>query len=107
VLRPGRARFYADVYDLVRQVPAGKVTTYGSIARALGMPHWARQVGWAMSALDDDDVPAHRVVNAEGGVRGGWSAAMRRAMLEEEGVTFDGQGRVHLESHLWESERQD
>jgi methylated-DNA-protein-cysteine methyltransferase-like protein len=100
-----RSDFYARVYEIVRQIPAGRVTTYGSIARALGMPHGARQVGWAMSALrdaEDDDVPAHRVVNAEGGVRGGWSAEVRRALLEEEGVEFDADGHVRLDTHLWE-----
>jgi methylated-DNA-protein-cysteine methyltransferase-like protein len=105
--RPGQAQFYTAVYALVRQVPPGHVTTYGSIASALGMPHWARQVGWAMAALrdsDDDDVPAHRVVNAEGGVRGGWSAAVRRALLEDEGVEFDADGHVRLTKHLWEPE---
>jgi alkylated DNA nucleotide flippase Atl1 len=69
------------------------------------MPYGARQVGWAMAALpeaDEDEVPAHRVVNASGGVSGGWSAELRRATLLEEGVVFDADGRVVLERHLWE-----
>jgi methylated-DNA-protein-cysteine methyltransferase related protein len=105
--RPARAEFYAAVYALVRRVPPGRVTTYGTLAAALGMPRWARQVGWAMSALRDaeaDDVPAHRVVNAEGGVKGGWSAEVRRVLLEDEGVEFDADGRVPLAIYLWEPE---
>ena len=103
---PGAARasLHAAIYAIVRRIPAGSVTTYGSIARALNMPRGARQVGWAMSAVSEDDVPAHRVVNATGGVSGGWSAEVRRAMLEEEGVTFDLLGHVRLERHLWEPE---
>jgi methylated-DNA-protein-cysteine methyltransferase-like protein len=103
---PGAARasLHATIYAIVRRIPAGRVTTYGSIARALNMPRGARQVGWAMSAVSDDDVPAHRVVNAAGAVRGGWSADVRRAMLEDEGVTFDLLGHVQLELHLWEPE---
>jgi methylated-DNA-protein-cysteine methyltransferase-like protein len=100
-----RSEFYARVFEIVRQIPVGRVTTYGCIARALAMPHGARQVGWAMAALrdsDDDDVPAHRVVNAEGGVRGGWSAEVRRQLLLDEGIAFDVEGRVRLDMHLWE-----
>jgi methylated-DNA-protein-cysteine methyltransferase-like protein len=95
------------VYALVRRIPPGRVTTYGSIAYALGMPHGARQVGWAMAAVPDaeeDSVPAHRVVNASGGVSGGWSAELRRAKLKDEGVTFDEHGRVRLDAHFWEPE---
>ena len=93
---------FEDIYALARRVPPGRVTTYGAIARALGMPHGARQVGWAM-AVCDDSVPAHRVVNASGslsGHRGG--VELRRAMLEEEGVEFDAAGRITLEHYLWE-----
>jgi methylated-DNA-protein-cysteine methyltransferase-like protein len=93
---------FEEVYALVRQVPCGRVTTYGAIARALGMHAGARQVGWAM-AVCDDSVPAHRVVNASGAIsghRGG--AELRRVLLEEEGVEFDAAGRVSLVRYLWE-----
>jgi methylated-DNA-protein-cysteine methyltransferase related protein len=97
--------FYAQVYHLVRHVPPGRVTTYGTLARALGAPHWARQVGWALAALDnDDDVPWHRVVNARGGLspRSYGSADLQRALLEDEGVRFDLQSRLDLDTYLWE-----
>ena len=62
--------FHAQVYELVRQVPPGRVTTYGDLGAALGLRSVARQVGWALAALPDDhdDVPWHRVVNAQGQV---------------------------------------
>jgi methylated-DNA-protein-cysteine methyltransferase-like protein len=93
---------FEEVYALARQIPHGRVTTYGALARALGMQHGARQVGWAM-AVCDDSVPAHRVVSASGalsGHRGG--VELRRVLLEEEGVELDASGRVPLERYLWE-----
>jgi methylated-DNA-protein-cysteine methyltransferase-like protein len=106
-----RAFLYARVYDLVRQVPPGRVTTYGAIAWALGMPRGARQVGWALAALsnqDEHDVPAHRVVNRVGFLSGGWAFGapeVQRLRLEDEGVRFAADGRVPLDRYLWEPER--
>lgn len=103
-----RALFYARVYAVVRSVPAGRVTTYGSIAAALGAPLAARQVGWALAALalqDEHDVPAHRVVNRLGGQSGGrafgWPE-VQRSRLEEEGIQLLPDGRVPLDRYLWE-----
>jgi methylated-DNA-protein-cysteine methyltransferase related protein len=103
-----RSTFYQEVYEIVRAVPSGRVTTYGAIARALGMVHGARQVGWAMAAIDSDvepPVPAHRVVNAHGALSGGWAFGhpdVQRGLLEDENVVFTADGRVPLESYLWE-----
>jgi methylated-DNA-protein-cysteine methyltransferase related protein len=89
-------------------VPPGHVTTYGAIAWALGMPHGARQVGWALAALSDQhehDVPAHRVVNRVGALSGGWAFGapeVQRLRLEDEGVRFDADGRVRLERFFWD-----
>jgi methylated-DNA-protein-cysteine methyltransferase-like protein len=91
--------FPQQVYALVRQVPKGRVITYGAIARVLGDPRKAREVGWAM-AVCQDDVPAHRVINARGEVAGGASAA-RRKRLEADGVRFLPDGRVDLDRYLW------
>jgi methylated-DNA-protein-cysteine methyltransferase-like protein len=87
------------VYAIVRQVPRGRVITYGAIARLLGDPRHARQVGWAM-AVAPVGVPAQRVVNARGSVAGG-HAAKRRKKLEAEGVVVTLDGRVDLERYLW------
>lgn len=98
--------FNRRVYDLVRLVPAGKVTTYGAIAAALGDPRKAREVGWALREMPDDvDAPAHRVVNREGRLSGGWAFGgpeVQRGLLEDEGVGFLPDGRVDMARHFWE-----
>jgi methylated-DNA-protein-cysteine methyltransferase related protein len=102
VVGPG---FRGQVYDVVRQVPAGAVTTYGDVAAILGSPRVARHVGWALSALDDDtDVPWHRVINAKGTIsfRGDtYRGEEQRFRLEAEGVEFDERGRVELKRLRW------
>lgn len=97
---------YTRFYDVVRLIPAGRVSTYGTVAREAGLPGRARQAGYAMAALrDDNDVPWHRVINARGEVsaRRGGSAfeKIQRAMLEAEGITFDANGRVDLTAYGW------
>lgn len=97
--------FFALVYALVRQVPRGKVATYGQIARLLGAPRAARIVGWAMHGNPRGSrVPCQRVVQQGGtcspNFRIGDPDAQRR-LLEREGVRFTLDGRVDLESHLW------
>lgn len=82
--------FFQDVYEVVRLIPAGRVSTYGAIAAYLGSKGSARMVGWAMNqAHQYPDVPAHRVVNREGVLTGkhhfGSPTAMQ-AMLEAEGI---------------------
>ncbi len=64
---PAEKDFFRDVYDVVRLIPKGKVTSYGAIAKFLGAPRSSRMVGWAMNASHVlPDVPAHRVVNRQG-----------------------------------------
>ena len=98
--------FYERVYDLVRQIPSGRVTTYGHIAQALGMRSSARMVGWALNAIalsDRQDIPAHRVVNRFGALSGRLHFETPFAMrerLEAEGVAFNGD-EVDLSRHLW------
>lgn len=97
--------FNRRVYSIVRRIPRGMVTTYGIIAQALGDPRKAREVGWALNAKPKgESAPAHRVVNREGKLSGGWafgSPAVQRGLLEEEGVSFLQDGRVDLEGQLW------
>jgi methylated-DNA-protein-cysteine methyltransferase-like protein len=95
--------FADEVYDLVRSVPEGRVTTYGTLARLLGRPRSARMVGWAMHHCPDD-VPAHRVVNHSGTLSGGWAfghPSVQRALLEDEGVAFVAEERCDLRRHGW------
>ena len=63
--------FFEQVYDIVREIPFGKVTTYGAIAEYLGSKKSARTVGWAMNCSHKfNDIPAHRVVNRNGVLTG-------------------------------------
>lgn len=98
------AGFHERVYAVVRQVPAGAVTTYGDVATVLGSPRVARQVGFALAALDDPGVPWHRVINAQGRIshRGDLvRAELQQRRLEAEGVLFDPGGRVELDRYRW------
>jgi methylated-DNA-protein-cysteine methyltransferase-like protein len=97
--------FPERVYRLVRLIPPGSVTTYGTLAAVLGDRRAARMVGWAMSNCPADvSAVAHRVVNRYGELSGGWAfghPAVMRALLEDEGVTFVDEFRVDLDKHLW------
>jgi len=95
---------YEKIYNVVRQVPSGKVATYGQIARIIG---WctARMVGYAMAALPSNtDVPWQRIINHKGEIsrrsRGDGSLRQRR-LLQAEGVKFDRRGRVDLAKFRW------
>ena len=92
------------VYTLVRQIPPGKVLSYGRVAQLIGVPNGAREVGWALSVLKSDDVPWHRVVNAQGrvSIKGSpEAAAMQRARLEAEGIAFNERDALDMTQHLW------
>ena len=98
--------FPRRVYALLAQVPPGRVISYGAIARLLGEPRKARQVGWALAATPEQDppLPAHRVINSRGELSGGpafGGYAVQRAKLEAEGIAFMGDGRIDLERYLW------
>lgn len=102
------AGFFQEVYALVRQVPAGHVTTYGQVATLLGNPRRARSVGFAMHASPgmSGGVPCHRVVFRDGSLARGYAfggEGVQRALLEEEGVSFLPDGRVDLDACLWEA----
>ena len=83
--------FFADVYEVVRLIPEGRVTSYGAIAKYLGTGMSARMVGWAMNAAHTDDtVPAHRVVNRNGLLTGKHhfgTPTQMQDLLEAEGVS--------------------
>lgn len=98
--------FFQRVYDIVRQIPYGKVTSYGAIAKALGTARSARMVGWAMNASHHlDDVPAHRVVNRKGLLTGKLhfnETNLMQKLLENEGIQIKDNQIVDFESHFWE-----
>ena len=104
---PNRAPdgFFEAVYRVVREVPRGRVTTYGQVAALLGSPRAARTVGWALHALPDGtDVPWHRVVNGAGRVSTGCrehAARLQAELLRGEAIAVDAEGRLDLPRHLW------
>ncbi|MEZ4901091.1 MAG: MGMT family protein [Spirosomataceae bacterium] len=97
--------FFEDVYDVVRQIPAGRATSYGAIATFLGAKSSARMVGWAMNACHGmADVPAHRVVNRNGLLSGkhffGSPTAMQ-ALLEAEGLVIENDKIKDFKKVFW------
>ena len=98
--------FAATVYRVVRQIPRGKVATYGQLAALLGYPRAARAVGYAMKRCPHD-IPWQRVVNARGGIslRANVSGMItQRVWLEQEGIPF-ARGRVNLRRCRWAGPR--
>lgn len=96
------AGFDEEVRAIVAQVPAGRVVTYGQIARLAGMPGYARRVGRSLASAPAG-VPCHRVVNAQGRTVPGWTA--QRELLEAEGVLFRSNGCADLARSGWEELR--
>jgi methylated-DNA-protein-cysteine methyltransferase related protein len=99
--------FFSQVYDVVRQIPKGRVTSYGAIANALGTKLSARMVGWAMNGAHNvkPAVPAHRVLNRNGMLSGkmhfGTPTRMQE-LLEKEGIRIKNDKVVDLERHFWD-----
>ena len=109
---PGIDRPFPDrVYEIVARIPHGRATTYGAIARALGNPQSAREVGWALSSVPEgSQLPCHRVVDREGRLSGGWAFGHPEIMagrLEDEGVPFLEQYRVDLSTCFWDPAAED
>ena len=92
--------FYEQIYKVVRQIPYGKVMSYGQIAWSLGRLRSARAVGQAMANCPND-LPWHRVVMSDGSIAKSMHAEMRRAMLEAEGVPFVSENRVDIARCRW------
>jgi alkylated DNA nucleotide flippase Atl1 len=91
--------FHRRVWSVVAQIPAGRVTTYGDVAAALGLRRVARQVGFALAALppEQDDVPWHRVVTASGRLSlraDGRPSAEQARRLRAEGIAVDARGGI-------------
>ncbi len=110
---PDPAVFNRRVWDVVRQIPAGRVASYGQIARLIRPPagvdpqdylaFGARWVGSAL-AVCPDDVPWQRVINAKGEISLRPGAERQRRLLEAEGVVFNERGRVDLDRFGWQAQ---
>lgn len=107
------SKIYAQIYKIVQTIPKGKVLTYGLISHMIGGRMSAQGVGWALKALgsgktkkdyDSDNVPWHRVVNAQGGTsthKVGLPPDLQRTLLEAEGVKFNKEDKLDLDKYLW------
>jgi methylated-DNA-protein-cysteine methyltransferase-like protein len=97
--------FFEKVYAVVRQIPAGRVTSYGAIAKCIGSPQSARMVGWAMNASHGKaDVPAHRVVNRLGLLTGKHhfeGTTLMEQLLENEGIRIENNQIQNFEEVFW------
>jgi methylated-DNA-protein-cysteine methyltransferase related protein len=105
-----RSPLYESIYAIVRQIPVGKVATYGQIAELVGLSGRARVVGYALFRVaPGSEIPWQRVINAKGMVsqsplRQG-SDELQEVLLEQEGIVFDDQGRINLKCYQWNPAR--
>lgn len=103
----GFDKVFEKIYRLVLRIPAGRVMTYGQIARLLEERYSPRLVGWAMHATprDERNIPWHRVINSRGAISTGrvilQEPDLQRLMLEAEGVVFDDRGHCDLRAYQW------
>lgn len=102
--------FANRVFEVVKQIPRGKVSTYGQVARLIGAPRSARFVGYALRAnpkpgTNPESIPCHRVVFKDGRMASGFAFGgedAQRRTLEEEGVLFNDAGCVVMNECLWD-----
>lgn len=97
--------FFERVYEVVRLIPEGRVTSYGAIANFLGTKGSARMVGWAMNSSHTKDVPAHRVVNRNGVLTGKHhfqGTNLMQQLLENEGVVVIDNKIQNFIDHFWD-----
>lgn len=98
------------VLEFIKQIPEGKVATYGQVAMLAGSPRAARQVGMMLNGLKHNkgnEIPWQRVINSEGGLsthKIGFGD-LQRALLEEEGIVFNAQGLIDLRKYQWQPEQ--
>ncbi|MDQ3089038.1 MAG: MGMT family protein [Acidobacteriota bacterium] len=97
-------KYRERVYELVGEIPPGKVMTYGQIAEILGAGYTPRTVGFVMHGADTEKVPWQRVINSQGACSTGKMTMpinLQQKMLEDEGVVFNEKGRCDLNKYLW------
>ena len=105
--KPEHRDFFARVYQVVRNIPYGRVTSYGAIAKYIGSPQSARMVGWAMNASHNvsPNIPAHRVVNRNGLLTGKQHFAGNYVMedlLQSENIQIKDNKIIDFESVFWD-----
>lgn len=108
-MKPETLGFFEKVYDVVREIPYGRVTSYGAIAKYLGATKSARIVGYAMNASHTKDVPAHRVVNRNGLLTGKHhfeGTNLMQQLLENEGVEVIDNQVQNFKSLFWDPSKE-
>lgn len=98
------SNFFNDVYEVVRLIPKGKVTSYGAIANYLGVKRSARMVGWAMNGAPKD-IPAHRVLNRNGlltGKKAFATSTLMQELLQKEGLKVKDDQVMDFDKHFWD-----
>lgn len=106
--KPSTQDFYDRVYEVVAEIPYGKVTSYGAIAGYLGVKSGARMVGYALNNYQTEnlgfEIPAHRVLNRLGQLTGRayFEGDTMRERIEQEGVSFTEEYTVDMEKHFWD-----
>ncbi len=102
---PASTNSFDLIYQVVREIPVGKVTSYGAIAAYLGMKGGARMVGWAMNASHTlTDIPAHRVVNRNGVLTGKnfFGGDRMQELLATEGIRVQNDQILDFKYHFWD-----
>lgn len=109
ILQCAALKRYELIWSVVKRIPRGRVATYGQIAELADLEGHARQVGYALHNLpENNDVPWHRVINAKGEISprsAGDSHELQLMLLRAEGVFVDARGRVDLKRFRWDSRR--
>jgi methylated-DNA-protein-cysteine methyltransferase-like protein len=105
----GKTDFYQNVYEVVAQIPEGRVTTYGAIAGYLGVASGARMVGYALNKSAKARVPAHRVLNRLGQLTGRshFPDDTMRERLQQENIKFVDEYEVDIKRHFWDPKELD
>ncbi len=104
-MKKAEENFFEKVYAVARQIPYGRVTSYGAIANYLGAAGSARMVGWAMNGSGSKDVPAHRVVNRKGLLTGKHhfeGTNLMQQLLESEGIEVVENAIQNFEKCFWD-----
>ena len=105
-MKPENKNFFQKVYEVASQIPEGRVTSYGAIAKYLGAARSARMVGWAMNACHNrPEIPAHRVVNRIGLLSGKHhfpGTNLMQQLLESEGVKVEADKVLDFKTVFWD-----
>ncbi|MDB0006571.1 MGMT family protein [Flavobacteriales bacterium] len=101
--------FFQRVYEVTKQIPEGRVSSYGAIAKHISSPQASRMVGWALNKVNAFDVPAHRVVNRKGMLTGKYhfdGITLMQQLLENEGIRVVDNQVQDFEKVFWDPSKE-